>query len=118
MAGATLWLFRRRRACRKVRGTILVAVAATAYAPTLPPCVSCAVKFPKRESQSEDSACSGPAQRLTPDCENRPSYKAQKACDGMSQASRSLRKPDQLRLRVVEHRRRQRPAAGVEVQSI
>jgi hypothetical protein len=111
MAGATLSAFRRQRACRKVRGTILVAVAATAYAPTLPPCVSCAVKFPKRESHSEDSACSGPAQRLPPDCENRPSYKAQKACDGMSHASRGPQKPDRLRPRVIERRRRQRPVA-------
>ena len=39
----------------------------------------------------------------------------------MSHASLGLEKPDRLRLRVIEHRRRQRPAeygAGVEVQPI
>ena len=42
MAPAMLSLLRRRRACRLVRGTISVAVAATfaACAPTWPPCVS------------------------------------------------------------------------------
>ena len=91
----------------------MVATAATACAPTLPPCVSFAVKFPKRESQSEDSACPGPAQRPPPDRANRPSYQAQTACDGMSHISRSLLNPDRLRPRDIEHRRRQRPAAPV-----
>src|SRR5580704_1238843 len=82
------------------------------------------VEFPKRESQREDSACPDPAQRPPPpppDRLNRLSYKALKACGGMSQASRDLQKPDRLRPRVVEYRRRQWAAehgAGVEVQPI
>jgi hypothetical protein len=42
-------------------------------------------------------------------------------CDGMSHISLGPQKPDRLRLRVVEHRRHQRPAihgAGVEVQPV
>src|ERR1700684_1068297 len=113
MAGGTLWLFKRRRACRVAGGRILVATAATACAPTLPPCVSCAVKFPKRESQSQDSACPGPAQRLPLSAAGPgkwPVIPAINSCDGMSHVSRGLKKLDRLGPRVIEPRRRQRPA--------
>src|SRR5580704_17182380 len=124
MAGATLWLFQRRRACPFAGGRILVAAAATACAPTLPPCVSFAVKIPKRESQSEDSACPGPAQRPPPPAAGPRKSPVTQGAKGLRRnvaSSLDLETPDRFGLRVIEHRRRQRPAeygAGVEVQPI
>src|SRR5580704_8966513 len=124
MAGATLWLLRRRLACRLAGGKISVAAAATACAPTWPPCVS--LTWNSRSANRKARIARAPvrhsARRLPPPKGvNRLSYKVQKACDGMSQSSLSLQKPDRLGLRVIEHRRRQRPAkhgAGIEVQPI
>ena len=92
-------------------------VAATACVPTLPRCVSFAVKFPKRESQNEDSACPGPhsVRRQTAQMARHTRRKLPATECRMGRAARRILSAWSARDRILAA---VPPAGGCEVQSI